>query len=331
MAKFLVTGGAGFIGSTLAEHLVSLGESVVVLDDFSTGKVANLAGFEDRIELIEGSITDLDICRRAVHGVDYVLHQAALPSVPRSIENPVTSNEVNVSGTLNMLVASRDEGVRRFVYAASSSAYGDTEVLPKVETMPANPLSPYAITKYTGEMYCNTFFRLYGLKSIALRYFNIFGPKQDPTSQYSAVIPKFITAYLRDESPVIYGDGEQSRDFTYVDNVVHANLLACEAGPQALGKVFNCACGVRVTLNEIAFMIKEILGSYMPLLYSEPRPGDVMHSLADLKSAKDLLRYTPKVSTREGLEQVIPWYIQQNQKPENGARTIQTRIEGDMS
>lgn len=328
MAKFLVTGGGGFIGSSLVEHLVSQGESVVVLDDFSTGKVENLSGIEDRIKLIEGSITCLDTCREAVQGVDFVLHEAALPSVPRSIENPVDSNHVNVSGTLNMLVASRDEGIKRFVYAASSSAYGDTEVLPKVETMPATPLSPYAITKYTGEMYCHTFFELYGLQTIALRYFNVFGPKQDPTSQYSAVIPKFITAHLRDESPVIYGDGEQSRDFTYIDNVIHANILACAAAPKALGRVFNCACGERVTLNEIAFMIKDILGSYMPVHYSEPRAGDVMHSLADLKSAKDLLRYSPKVSTLEGLEKVIPWYVEQHKQRDNDAHT---KVKGGIS
>ena len=328
MAKFLVTGGGGFIGSSLVEHLVSQGESVVVLDDFSTGKVENLAGIEDRIEIIEGSITCLDTCRRAVRGVDFILHEAALPSVPRSIENPVASNHVNVSGTLNMLVASRDEGVKRFVYAASSSVYGDTEDLPKVETMPAIPLSPYAISKYTGEMYCHTFFELYGLQTIALRYFNVFGPKQDPASQYSAVIPKFITAHLRDESPVIFGDGEQSRDFTYIDNVIHANILACAAAPKAFGRVFNCACGEQITLNEMAFMIKEILGSYMPVLHADPRPGDVMHSLADLRSAKDLLRYSPKTTTREGLERVIPWYVEQHERQDKGVRT---KVKGGVS
>lgn len=331
MARFLVTGGAGFIGSSLAEHLVSQGESVVILDDFSTGKRENVADLGGSCKLIEGSVTDLDVCRLAVAGVDYVLHEAALPSVPRSIEDPVASNDVNIAGTLNILVASRDEGVKRFVFAASSSAYGDTEQLPKVETMQANPLSPYAITKYSGELYCEAFSRLFGLDTIALRYFNIFGPRQDPASQYSAVIPKFISALLGGESPVIFGDGEQSRDFTYIENVVHANLLACEAGPEAAGKVINCACGERATLNEIAQIVKEILKSDIPVRYSEPRPGDVKHSLASLERAEKLLGYVPKVALREGLDKLVPWYVAQIQEASSDPHAHRVQIEGGVS
>ena len=311
MAKYLVTGGAGFVGSNLVEALVDRGESVVVLDNFSTGKRENLAAFESDIEILEGTITDPDECRAAVRDVDFVLHEAALPSVPRSIEDPQGSNDANVCGTLNMLVAARDAGVRRFVYAASSSAYGDTEVLPKVETMPGNPLSPYAVAKYTGELYCQAFHRIYGLETVALRYFNVFGPRQDPSSQYSAVIPKFIMALLRGESPQIYGDGEQSRDFTYIDNVVSANLLACEAGPESAGKVFNCAYGERTTLNELILMIKDALECDELVRYHEDRAGDVKHSLADLESIKTHLGYDPAVSVRAGLEKVIAWYSAQ--------------------
>ena len=331
MARFLVTGGAGFIGSNLAEHILSRGDSVVILDDFSTGKRENLPDPTDNFELIEGSITDLETCHRAVAGADYVLHEAALPSVPRSIQDPVASNHVNVVGTLNMLVAARDAGVKRLVYAASSSAYGDTVQLPKIETMSPNPLSPYAITKYTGEMYCEAFSRLFGLETIALRYFNVFGPRQDPTSQYSAVIPKFITALLAGESPIIYGDGEQSRDFTHIENVVQANLLACEAGPEAVGKVFNCAFGERTTLNEIVQTIKDILESDVPVEYTETRPGDVKHSLADLGRANDLLGYSPKVALREGLDKLIPWYAAQIQDVATGSRPESAEIEGGIS
>ncbi|MGE5404444.1 MAG: NAD-dependent epimerase/dehydratase family protein, partial [Candidatus Saccharibacteria bacterium] len=228
MAKYLVTGGAGFIGSNIVEKLVDNGQEVVVLDNFSTGKWSNIAALETRIKVIEGDIRDKNMVMQAVHGMDYVLHQAALPSVPRSINDPISSNEANVSGTLNLLVAARDCGVKRFVYASSSSAYGDTEVLPKVENMPAKPMSPYAVSKYTGELYCSVFHQLYSLQTICLRYFNVFGPKQDPQSQYAAVIPRFITMMLEGNAPVVYGDGGQSRDFTFVDNVVSANLLACE-------------------------------------------------------------------------------------------------------
>ncbi len=308
MAKYLVTGGAGFIGSNLAEALVNRGESVTVLDDFSNGKRENLAGFAERLTVIEGSITDLDTCHRAVAGVDYVLHQAALPSVPRSVADPVTTNAVNISGTLNMLVAARDAGVKRFVYAASSSAYGDAPVAVKNEDLPAAPLSPYAVQKHAGELYCQVFHRLHGLETVCLRYFNIFGLRQDPKSQYAAVVPLFVTAVLRGESPTIYGDGEQARDFTYINNVVHANLLACEAPAEAAGQVFNTACGAQTSVNELARLVMEILGTTVPLNYLPARAGDVKNSLADVSKAQRLLGYTPIVPFREGLEKTVAWY-----------------------
>jgi len=309
MSTFLVTGAAGFIGSNLAESLLAAGESLVLLDNFSTGKRENIAPFE-QARVIEGSIADLQTCREAVQGVDYVLHQAALPSVPRSIEDPIASNDTNVAGTLNLLVAARDAGVKRFVYAGSSSVYGNSPTLPKVETMPTNPLSPYAIQKLTAEQYCKTFHDLFGLETIVLRYFNVFGPRQDPQSQYSAVIPKFINAMLADESPVINGDGEHSRDFTYIDNVVHANRLACEAPDVAAGEVYNCACGERLSLNELAGTIKEISGANAEVTHGSARPGDVEHSLANIDKARKRLGYAPRVSVREGLEKTVEWYRQ---------------------
>lgn len=308
MAKYLVTGGAGFIGSNLAEALVNKGHTVVVLDDFSNGKRENIAGFADRLTVIEGSITDLEVCHGAVSGVDYVLHQAALPSVPRSVADPVTTNAVNISGTLNMLVAARDAGVKRFVYAASSSAYGDAPVAVKTEDLPAAPLSPYAVQKHAGELYCQVFHRLYGLETVCLRYFNVFGPRQDPKSQYAAVVPLFVTAVLRGESPTIYGDGEQARDFTYIYNVIHANLLACEAPAEAAGQVFNTACGAQTSVNDLARLIMEILGREVPLNYQPARAGDVKNSLADVSKAERLLGYRPVLSFREGLEKTIAWY-----------------------
>ena len=308
MSRFLVTGGAGFIGSNLATSLVEKGESVVILDDFSTGKKSNIAPLADRITLIEGSITDLAVCRKAVDSIDYVFHEAALPSVPRSVEDPIGSNDANTDGTLNMLVAARDAGVKRFIYAASSSAYGDTPTLPKVETMPAAPLSPYAVSKYAGELYCSIFTRLYGLETIALRYFNVFGPRQDPASQYAAVIPKFISSFFHGESPSIHGDGEQSRDFAYIDNVVHANLLACQAPSEATGRMYNCACGERTTLNELAAMLKAFTGSEASPVYIDRRPGDIEHSLADISAAQRWLGYEPIVHVREGLERTVAWY-----------------------
>jgi UDP-glucose 4-epimerase len=261
MPHYLVTGGAGFIGSNLVEALVQRGERVRVLDDFATGKRANIAPWLDKIELVEGSLANAAHCAKAVAGVDYVLHQGALPSVPKSVERPFETNEANITGTVNLLIAARDAKVKRLVFAASSSAYGDTPTLPKIETMTPTPKSPYAVQKLTGELYLRVFYETYGLETVALRYFNIFGPRQDPTSQYSAVIPKFITALLANQAPTIFGDGEQSRDFTYIENVVHANLAACTAPKKACGQVMNIACGERITLNDLARVVNEALGT----------------------------------------------------------------------
>jgi nucleoside-diphosphate-sugar epimerase len=310
MGTYLVTGGAGFIGSHIVQALVERGDSVVVLDNLSTGRAENLAECRERIVFIEADLRDLKAVRHACRGVDYVLHQGALPSVPRSVEDPIASNEVNVSGTLNVLVAARDAGVRRVVYAASSSAYGDTPTLPKRESMPADPLSPYAVAKHTGELYCQLFPSLYGTETLSLRYFNVFGPRQDPTSQYAAVIPLFITALQQGRAPIIFGDGEQSRDFTYVANVVTANLLACEA-PVAAGQVINIACGARVTLNKLVAMLQRLLGVSQAPEYAPPRRGDVKHSLADIGRAEELLGYRPTVSLEEGLARTAEWFAAQ--------------------
>ncbi len=308
MARYLVTGGAGFIGSHIVETLVARGENVVVFDNLSTGKVENLAGLRDRITFVEGDLRDLDTVKSACRGVEYVLHQGALASVPRSIANPIASNEVNSNGTLNLLVAARDAGVRRVVYAGSSSIYGDTPTLPKQEDMPANPLSPYAISKYAGEMYCQVFTRLYEIEAVVLRYFNVFGPRQDPTSQYAAVIPLFITALQRGEAPHVFGDGEQSRDFTYVANVVEANLLACEAS-EAAGQVINVACGDRITINELIQVMQQLLEVDTKPIYEQPRPGDVKHSMADITRARDLLGYRVVVPLEEGLRRTVEWFV----------------------
>ncbi|MEQ8277923.1 MAG: SDR family oxidoreductase [Deltaproteobacteria bacterium] len=310
MAYYLVTGGAGFIGSNLVEALLARGDKVRVLDDFSTGKRDNLAPFLDRIDLVEGTVVSPDDCKRAADGVDYVLHEAAIPSVPKSIELPVETNHANIDGVLNMLVAARDAKVKRFVFAASSSAYGDTPTLPKVEDMTGAPKSPYAIQKFTAEMYLKVFYDSYGLETVALRYFNIFGPRQDPTSFYSAVIPKFITACMRDEAPTIFGDGETSRDFTHIDNVVAANLLACSADPKCAGQVMNVACGERVTLNELSELIRKHVGSGKPAVHEPERAGDVKHSLASIERAKELIGYEPKVMFAEGIERVVKWYME---------------------
>ncbi|MDI6793012.1 MAG: SDR family oxidoreductase [bacterium] len=310
MAKiYLITGGAGFIGSNIVHTLVKAkaGAEVRVMDNFATGKRENLAGLEDRFELFEADIRDMAAVRQAVDGADYVLHQAALPSVPRSIEDPISANEVNITGTLNVLVAARDAGVKRVVYAGSSSAYGDSEALPKQEDMVPNPLSPYAVNKLTGEWYCRIFYKLYGLETVCLRYFNIFGPRQDPASQYSAVIPKFIDALAKRTPPTIYGDGEQSRDFTYIDNTVAANLAATTA-PGAAGKVFNIACGERFTLNKLLAELKDIMGVDIPANYADSRPGDVKHSLADISKAEKILGYNPEVKFREGLVKTVEWF-----------------------
>ncbi len=312
MSKVLVTGGAGFIGSNLTEALLKAGHLVRVVDNFSTGKRENLAFDEvyPFFELIEGDICNLSTCKKAMEGIEYVFHQAAIPSVQRSVEDPRGSNEANIVGTLNILVAAKDAGVKRVIYAASSSAYGDTPTLPKKEEMTPNPLSPYALQKLVGEEYCKLFFQLYGLETISLRYFNIFGPKQDPNSIYSAVIPRFIDALLSRRPPVIYGDGEQSRDFTYIDNVVHANLLAMNVG-KTQGEVVNIACGRRVSLNQLLRILQDITGSHLPPIYEEPRRGDVRHSLADLGRAKEILNYSPRVGIEEGLRRTVEFFKRQ--------------------
>ena len=307
MASYLVTGGGGFIGSTLVAALVERGDRVRVLDDFSTGSKTNLAGVGDRIELIEGDVSDFALCRRAVEGMDYVLHQAAIPSVARSVEDPVSSNRANVTGTLNLLVAAREARVKRFVFASSSSVYGETEVLPKVETMPERPISPYALTKLAGEKYAVMFHRLYGLETVSLRYFNIFGPRQNPNSPYSAVISRFVASALDGKRPTVHGDGEQSRDFTYVDNVVQANLLACHA-PGAPGGVFNIGTGERHSLNELLRLLGGIVGRELDPERTEPRAGDVRHSLADIGQARSILGYEPRVRFEEGLRRTVEWY-----------------------
>jgi len=305
--RYLVTGGAGFIGSNLAAALVQRRDEVVVLDNFSTGRRENLDGLHDRLHLVEGSITDLTVVRRAMQGVDFVLHQAALASVQRSVDDPITSNEVNVEGTLNVLVAARDAGVKRLVYAASSSAYGDTEELPKREDMPARPLSPYAVQKWVNEHYCKVFSSLYDLDTVCLRYFNVFGPRQDPASDYAAVVPIFVTRLLAGTPPTIYGDGEQSRDFTFIENVVDANLKACEGAPKQ-GAVVNIACGARYTLNTLFANICELLGVAAQPRYAPPRAGDVRHSMADITQARKLLGFEPRVDFATGLRRTVEWY-----------------------
>jgi nucleoside-diphosphate-sugar epimerase len=306
MSDVLVTGGAGFIGSNLTEVLLQKGHRVRILDDFSTGKRENLI-FDKTypsLEMIEGDIRDLDTCRKAIKGTEYLFHQAALPSVQRSVEDPETSNAVNVGGTLNILLAAKEMGVKRVVYASSSSIYGDTPTLPKHEEMPPHPLSPYALQKYIGEQYCKLFYQLYGLDTISLRYFNIFGPKQDPNSIYSAVIPKFIDALLHGRPPIIFGDGEQSRDFTYIENVVQANLLAMSA-EHLHGEAINIACGKRTSLNQLLNILKEILGSKQSPIHQEPRQGDVRHSLADIRKGKEILNYEPKIGIEVGLKKTV--------------------------
>ena len=306
MANYLVTGGAGFIGSNLVEALVDDGASVRVLDDFSTGRRENLDGFLGEIELVEGSITDPATCASACEGIQFVLHQAALASVPRSVANPTASHEACATGTLNMLIAARDSGVRRFVYAGSSSAYGDTPTLPKVEDMPALPRSPYAVAKLAGEHYCKAFSLIYGFETVVLRYFNIFGPRQDPSSQYSAVIPRFITKALAGEGPTIDGDGEQTRDFTYVENAVRANLLACTATPAAVsGEVFNVGCGEQISVNQLWEAIQEATGAQVNSVSGPAREGDVRDSLASLDKVQGQMGYSVTVSLTEGLRRTV--------------------------
>lgn len=309
MSTYLITGIAGFIGSALARAVLAQGDQVRGIDNFSTGKPKNLTGIRDRIDLREADLLDLNAVQAACRGVDYVLHEAAIPSVPRSVLDPLESNRANIDGTVNLLVAARDAKVKRVIYAASSSAYGDTPTLPKREDMIPNPISPYAVAKLAGEHYMASFWRCYGLETVALRYFNIFGPRQDPTSPYSGVLAKFITQMLRGEQPTIFGDGQQSRDFTYVENVVNANLLACKApASEAAGQMFNIAVGKRTDLNETFRVLKKLTGHPGEVKYGPERAGDVKHSLADLSRAEKHLGYKPTVDFEEGLRRTIEWY-----------------------
>lgn len=315
--KILITGGAGFIGSNLCEYFISQGSQVVCLDNFATGHRHNLDAVihQPNFELIEGDIRDLDTCHQACSGVDYILHEAALGSVPRSINDPITSNDVNVSGFLNMLVAARDAKVKRFVYAASSSTYGDSENLPKVEHIIGKPLSPYAITKYVNELYADIFSKSYGLETIGLRYFNVFGRKQDPNGAYAAVIPKFVMQFMHYESPVINGDGNYSRDFTYIDNVIQMNALAIASNnPESVNTVYNTAYGDRTTLSQLVGYLKEFLAELDPkiadvaVIHGPNRAGDIPHSLASIEKAKRLLGYDPQFSIQQGLKEAVAWY-----------------------
>jgi nucleoside-diphosphate-sugar epimerase len=305
--RYLVTGGAGFIGSNLVDELVRRGHMVTVLDDLSSGKESNLAGVRDKIELRIGNVTDMAAVQPACRGADYAIHLAARTSVPRSVEDPLDTNRANIDGTLNVLVAARDAKVRRFVYAASSSAYGETPTLPKVETMQPNPISPYGVTKYVGELYAQVFGRVYGLENASLRYFNVFGPRQDPTSQYSGVLSRFMLAAIEGRPLVIFGDGEQSRDFTYVENIVDETLRACEAG-EASGQVFNAGTGVRITLNEVVRQLEKVTGKKIQAKYEPPRSGDILHSQADISLARKVLGYEPRVRFEEGLKRTWEWY-----------------------
>lgn len=300
--KAIITGGAGFIGSNLAEVL-SRDNEVIIVDDLSTGNEANIRGFE--IELVKGSVTDLDLLRKVFKGADYVFHQAAIPSVPRSIKDPVSTNEANVTGTLNVLIAARDCSVKKVIFASSSSAYGDTPELPKREDMNPNPLSPYAVTKLVGEYYCNVFDDVYDLKTAALRYFNVYGPKQDPYSDYAAVIPKFIKRIQEGKPPIIYGDGNQTRDFTSVDDVVSANILAAESDAKG---VYNVATGKRITINELASVIMAIMGRDLDPIHEKPREGDVLHSLGDITKAKKDFGYAPGDKLEANLKETVKWF-----------------------
>lgn len=304
MALYLVTGAAGFIGSNIVEELVKRGESVRALDNLATGRRSNIEPFLDSVEFVQGSITDDTLLASAMRGVDYVLHQAALPSVPRSVEDPLSAHEANATGTLKVLMAARDAGVKRVVYASSSSVYGESPTLPKREDMPTEPLSPYAVNKLTGEEYCKVFARIYGLPTVALRYFNVFGPRQDPKSQYAAAIPGIASRMLRGERPILYGDGEQTRDFTYVQNVVSANLLACQR-EEAVGLAMNVATGERISLLELVSILNEVLGTDIAPEFAPPRAGDVKHSLADISLAERALGYRVEVGFKEGLARTV--------------------------
>jgi len=303
-ARYLVTGGAGFIGSHIAEALLGVGESVRIFDNLATGRESNLAALKGRAQFIQGDLRDLASVRVAMQGVEVVFHQAALASVPRSIADPIKSLETNINGTQNVLLAARDSGVRRVVYASSSSVYGNTPTLPKREDMPTHPMSPYAVQKLSGELLCGVFTRIYGLETVALRYFNVFGPRQDPASEYAAVIPRFLTALIEKRPPIVFGDGEQTRDFTYIANVVQANLLAASS-PDAVGYALNIGCGEQISLNTVLRMAGELLGVTVDADYREPRPGDVRDSCADINLAQRLLGYRPSVSFHEGLARAL--------------------------
>jgi nucleoside-diphosphate-sugar epimerase len=309
--RYLITGGAGFIGSHLVKHVLGAGGNVRVVDNLSTGFAKRLSQIRDSVQLVTADLADNSVAAEVVKDVDYVLHQAAVPSVQRSVVDPVGTNRSNVTATLNLLENSRKAGVRRFVYAASSSAYGDTEVLPKSEDMPANPLSPYALQKWLGERYCKLYHELYGLETVSLRYFNVFGPGQDPYSEYSAVVPKFTTKLLAKEPITVYGDGEQSRDFTYIDNVIQANLLALRA-PNAPGEVCNIGCGQSVTLNQLIQILEELLKVRAQVTYAPAKPGDVRHSLADITKATRVLGYVPETEVEEGLRKTVEALVKSN-------------------
>ncbi len=310
MANYLVTGGAGFIGSNLAAELLAGGHTVRVLDNFSTGKKENLRELDGNIELIEGDVSIPDDVQRAIQGIEIVFHQAAVPSVPKSVEDPLGSNRATVDGTLQVLIAARDAGVRRVIFASSSSIYGDQDPeLAKTETLPAQPISPYGVAKLAAEQYCRVFYKVYGLATVVLRYFNVFGPRQDPQSMYAAVIPRFVTALLQDRHLTIYGDGEQTRDFTYVGNVVQGNLLAAAAPVEKVGgEVFNLAAGGQTSLNTLVEMLQEIIRSDVKPIYEPPRPGDIKHSRADISKAHQYMSYEPSISLAEGLRRTIEWY-----------------------
>ncbi|SRR6266849_263965 len=302
--RYLITGGAGFIGSHIAQALLDRGESVCIFDNLATGKRTNLAILKGGIQFIQGDLRDLKSIKDATKGVEVIFHQGALASVPRSIADPITSLETNINGTQNVLLAARDAGVRRVIYASSSSVYGNTPTLPKHETMPTKPMSPYAVQKLTGELLCGVFTQIYGLETVSLRYFNVFGPRQDPNSEYAAVIPRFLTAVLKGERPIIFGDGEQTRDFTYIANVVQANLLAASS-PAAIGYAINIGCGEQISLNTMLHIVEELLGITVDAEYREPRPGDVRNSRADISLAQHLLGYKPTIGFREGLAHTL--------------------------
>jgi UDP-N-acetylglucosamine/UDP-N-acetyl-alpha-D-glucosaminouronate 4-epimerase len=312
--RYLVTGGAGFIGSNTVDELVRRGHSVVVLDDLSAGKEENLAEVRAKITFVKGSITDLEAVQKTMHQAEYVIHLAARTSVPRSVKDPLETNRINVEGTLNVLLAARDNKVKRVVFAASSSAYGETATLPKTEAMQPQPISPYGVSKYVGELYAQTFGRCYGLENVCVRYFNIFGPRQDPDSPYSGVLSRFALAFLEDQQPVIYGDGEQTRDFTFVENAVQANLLACEAPSSASGGVFNVGTGARISLNQTLELLRRISGKKLQAKHEPPRDGDIRDSQADISKAREFLGYEPTILFEEGLERTFAWYRQHHSK-----------------